>query len=91
MFDSFADGEDVVVPTRKPSPCPVRSKFGQNITRLRLSKGLTQEALAEKVGISARYVQSLEAGEYFPALPTLIKLRRVLSADWDEVFARCGA
>lgn len=89
MFDSFRGGEDVGVPTRKPSHCPVRSKFGKNISRLRLSNGLTQEALAEKVGISARYVQSVEAGEYFPALPTLVKLRRVLSADWDDVFARC--
>lgn len=79
------------MPSRKPSPCPARSKFGKNITRLRLSKGLTQEALAEKVGISARYVQSLEAGEYFPALLTLIKLRSALSAEWKDVFARCDA
>ena len=77
------------MPSRKPSPCPVRSKFGKNITRLRLFRGLTQEALAEKVGISARYVQSVEAGEYFPALPTLVRLRSALSANWDDVFARC--
>ena len=89
MFDSFGDDEDEGVPSRKPSPCPVRSKFGKNITRLRLFRGLTQEALAEKVGISARYVQSVEAGEYFPALPTLIKLRTALSAKWDDLFARC--
>ena len=89
MFDSFYGGEDDPVPSRKPSPSPVRSKFGKNITRLRRSKGLTQEALAEKVGISARYVQSVEAGEYFPALPTLIKLRNALSAKWDDMFARC--
>ena len=51
---------------------------------------LTQEALAEKCGISARYVQSLEAGEYFPALPTLVGLRKALRASWEEIFDGCG-
>ena len=91
MFDSCRGGEDARVPSRKPSPCPVRSKFGKNIARLRLANGQTQEALAEKVGVSTRYVQSLEAGEYFPTLATLIRLRKALSADWDDVFARCDA
>jgi DNA-binding XRE family transcriptional regulator len=46
---------------------------------------LAQEALAEKVGISVRYTQSIEAGEYWPALPTLLKLRKVLAASWEDI------
>ncbi len=58
--------------------------------RLRRGKGFTQEVLAEKAGLSTRYTQSIEAGEYFPALPTLTKLREILGASWDELFQGCG-
>lgn len=50
---------------------------------------MTQEALAEKTGVSVRYVQSVEAGEYFPSLPTLIRLRAALRCGWDDLFDRC--
>ena len=77
------------VPARKPSPCQSRSRFGQNIVGLRRREGMTQETLAEAVGLSVRYIQSLEAGEYFPALPTLIRLRLNLKTSWDDLFAGC--
>lgn len=50
---------------------------------------LTQEQLAEKTGVSARYVQSLEAGEYFSSQPKLVKLKLVLRCDWAEIFDGC--
>ena len=78
------------VPTRKPAPCPARTCFGKNVAALRRRESMTQETLAEAVGLSARYVQSLEAGEYFPPLPTLVQLRQSLNASWDELFAGCG-
>lgn len=56
---------------------------------LRVRRDLTQEALAEKVGVSARYIQNIEAGEYFPSLPTLVRLRAALRCDWNELFAGC--
>jgi transcriptional regulator with XRE-family HTH domain len=78
------------VPSQKPPPCPLRSQFGKNVLRLRRARKLTQEALAETVGLSTRYTQSIEAGEYFPALPTLAKLREALDASWDELFLDCN-
>jgi transcriptional regulator with XRE-family HTH domain len=77
------------VPSRKPDPCLARTKFGRNVARLRRNRGITQEEFAELVGISVRYAQSLEAGEYFPALPTLLKMKSVLQSTWDEIFADC--
>ena len=77
------------VPTRKPPPCASRTRFGRNVAQLRRERALTQETLAEAVGLSVRYIQSLEAGEYFPALPTLVRLRQSLSASWDSLFAGC--
>ena len=77
------------MPVRKPKSCPQRSRFGRNVATLREHRKLTQEKLAEKVGTSARYVQSLEAGEYFPSLPTLARLKTALHCGWDDLLAGC--
>jgi transcriptional regulator with XRE-family HTH domain len=81
--------DDYDVPFQKPKPCPHRTKFGGNIAFLREGRKLTQEQLAEKIGVSARYVQSLEAGEYFPSLPKLVKLKSILRCGWAEIFEGC--
>lgn len=78
------------VSSRRPLPCLVKKQFGANVFELRKAMGMTQETLAEKADISTRYLQSLEAGEYFPALPTLVKLKKVLRADWNQLFKNCG-
>jgi DNA-binding XRE family transcriptional regulator len=50
---------------------------------------LTQEKLAEKLGVSTRFLQSVEAWDYFPSLPTLARLRIALRWEWNELFAGC--
>ncbi len=77
------------MPVRKPSPNSHRKRLGKNLAALRMRRNLTQEKLAEKVGVSARYIQSVEAGEYFPSLPTLGRLRGALRCDWNAMFQGC--
>jgi len=77
------------MPVRKPKASPHRTRFGINVTRLRERRKFTQEELAEKTVVSARYLQSIEAGEYFPTLPTLVRLKSVLRCDWNDLFNGC--
>jgi len=77
------------MPARKPKACPHRTRFGKNVARLRARRKLTQEGLAEKAGVSARYLQSVEAGEYLPTLPTLAHLKSALRCNWNELFGGC--
>ena len=77
------------MPERKPPACAHRMRFGKNIASLRVRRNLTQEELAEKAGLSTRYVQSIEAGDYFPSLPTLVRLRSALRCDWEDMFQGC--
>jgi transcriptional regulator with XRE-family HTH domain len=77
------------MPVRKPKSSPQRKRFGKNIASLRVRRNLTQEKLAEKVEVSARYIQSVEAGEYFPSLPTLARLKLALRCNWGEIFVGC--
>ena len=89
MFGRLGLQEDLRMPSRKAESCPHRKRLGENVAALRARRKLTQEELAEKVDVSPRYVQSVEAGEYFPSLPTLVCLRGVLKCDWNDLFAGC--
>ena len=77
------------MPARKPESCPHRTRLGKNVAALRARRDLTQEKLAEKVGVSARYIQNVEAGDYFPSLPTLVRLLAKLQCNWSQLFAGC--
>lgn len=81
--------EDSAMPAQKPSHCSHRKRLGKNVASLRAHRNLTQGKLAEKVGVSVRYIQSVEAGEYFPSLPTLVRLRATLRCDWNDIFEGC--
>lgn len=52
------------------------------IQRARISKGLTQEALAERIGYSSDSVRAWECGTRFPSLDALDTLAVVLDAPW---------
>jgi transcriptional regulator with XRE-family HTH domain len=44
---------------------------GRNVRRLRVTKGLTQEALAHAAEIDTRYVGGIERGEENPSIAVL--------------------
>ena len=52
--------------------------FGQRVRSSRRALGLTQEELAEKVGISASFMGHIERGTRVASLETLIALCNVL-------------
>ena len=53
--------------------------------RLRMERGMTQEALAEKADISHRYLQSLEAGQKQPSINIVSQLRAALKCSWEDL------
>ncbi|MCC5611720.1 helix-turn-helix transcriptional regulator [Nostoc sp. CHAB 5834] len=52
----------------------MRKLVGANTARIRKEKGLTQEALAEKSGLSQQYISGLENGQRNPTIVTLYEL-----------------
>ena len=52
--------------------------IGQRLARLRLTKNLTQEQLAEQAGLGLRTVQRLESGEAATRLSGFVRVCRVL-------------
>lgn len=61
------------------------STFGRNLARLRSARQLTQEQVAEQVGVHPRYLQKLEGGTAHPSLMVLRRVRRSLGCEWNEL------
>ena len=57
--------------------------MGENIAKARRKNCLTQETLAEKVGISTVYVSQIETATRRPALETLNKIAETLNTTVD--------
>lgn len=58
---------------------------GGNVRRLRLKAKMTQEGLAERVGINPRTIQKIEAGRLNILVTTLARLQVALDCRWDEL------
>lgn len=59
--------------------------IGENIQYLRKSKNLTQESLAEQIGVSRQTVAKWESGESAPDLDAAAKLSQALDVSLDEM------
>ncbi len=57
-----------------------RIAVGERIRQLRLSKGLTQGVLADKIGVARGSVARYEAGTYYPSQEVVVKLASVLGS-----------
>ena len=53
-------------------------KLTMTLRRLRTKRGLSQQGLAEKSGLSREYVARLETGRHNPSLATLQKMAKAL-------------
>ncbi len=56
----------------------MRQLVGRNFARLRKARGLTQEDIEARSGVSQQYLSSLERGRRNPTVITLYELARVL-------------
>ncbi|MBQ8404160.1 MAG: helix-turn-helix transcriptional regulator [Clostridia bacterium] len=62
-------------------------KLQDKILRLRKKSGLSQEALAEKIGVSRQAVSKWETGEAVPELSKLLLLARAFAVTTDYLLS----
>ena len=56
----------------------VRRMVGRNVKRLRVKVGLSQAALADRMGVDRAYVSGLELGQRNPTIVTLWHIAQAL-------------
>lgn len=59
------------------------------VKELRLQRGMTQEVLADEVGVSRQTIISIESGRYNPSILLAYKLARVFG-ECIEVLFQCA-
>lgn len=57
-----------------------------NIRQLRMEKGYSQAALADKIGVSQQAVTQWETGDAMPRADKLPELARLLGCKVDDLF-----
>ncbi|MBI4316935.1 MAG: helix-turn-helix transcriptional regulator [Chloroflexi bacterium] len=63
----------------------LRLSLGRKLKRFRLSKGLSQEALADLAAFDRTYVGSVERGERNPTLLAICRFARALGIQPNEL------
>jgi len=65
----------------------LREQFGKRLKQLRAQKGLTQEELAEAVGVSTDFISLVERGQRAPSFKNLERLAEVLGVEVADLFS----
>ena len=60
-------------------------KLGENITKIRKNKNLTQEQFAEELNVSAKTVSSWEKGRNLPSIEVLLDISQKYDISLDEL------
>jgi transcriptional regulator with XRE-family HTH domain len=63
----------------------MRRLLGRNVLRIRKSKNLTQEQLAEMSGFSQQYISGLEKGQRNPTVVTVYELSLALGVNYLDL------
>lgn len=61
-------------------------RLGRKIQKIRKEKGLTQEKLAEKVGVSTTWIGYIETGYRRPNLKMIYKITSALEVKVKDIF-----
>lgn len=65
-----------------------KQQIGDAIRRARLSRGLTQQALADLVGVRGATISDIERGENMPDMGTLWTMADILALTIDDLIGR---
>ena len=60
-------------------------KFGENLKKLRKSKNLSQEELADKVNVSRQSVSKWETGEAYPEMNNILQLCKIFNCEINSL------
>ena len=77
----------IIIPIfKKKTMSKLKKKFGQKVQSLRLEAGITQEQLADAVGLTIESISNIERGIFGPKFDNLEKIAEVLGVPVKELF-----
>jgi XRE family transcriptional regulator, regulator of sulfur utilization len=71
--------------THRKDRRPEAEKFGAIVRTLREERGLTQDQLAERAGVSTTYIGFIERGDNVPTLTIILQIASALKVRSSEL------
>ena len=71
--------------THRKDRRPEAEKFGAVVRKLREVRGLTQDQLAERAGVSSTYIGFVERGDNVPTLTIILQIASALKVRCAEL------
>ncbi len=64
----------------------LKTELGKNIKKYRKLNNMTQERLAEVIGVEINSISAIETGKYFPTPENLTKIASALNVSFSDLF-----
>lgn len=64
----------------------LKESFGKRLQQIRIDMGLTQEQLADEIGITVESISNIERGVHGPKFDNLEKIAKVLKVPVKTLF-----
>ena len=64
----------------------IKKKFGKQVKKIRLDRGLSQEALAHNADLDRTYIPSIEKGERNVSITVVEKIAKALNVKISTLF-----
>lgn len=58
-----------------------------NVSQIRKKHTITQQELAEKIGVSRQTIISIEKGNYTPSVLLALKIAQIFSVSVEDIFS----
>ncbi|MCA9352396.1 helix-turn-helix transcriptional regulator [Patescibacteria group bacterium] len=65
----------------------MKQQVTNNLAELRKDANITQQSMADQVGVSRQTIISIEKGKYTPSVLLAIKIANVLSVRVENIFS----
>ena len=65
---------------------PMSDELDNNIAKLRSRKKLSQQQLADAIGVSRKTISTVETGRFTPSVIIALKLAKFFEVSVEEVF-----
>ena len=66
----------------------VKTSIINQVKEFRTQRGMTQQELANRAGVSRQSIISIERGRYVPSLPLALKFAEIFGCSTDALFRR---
>ena len=64
----------------------MKINLAENLKKIRKENNLSQEQLAEKLGVSRQSVSKWEAGQAYPEMDKVLQICKLFNLNMDELF-----